>query len=160
MVAGGCRKPYQLPIQCDPKKQGEHFRTPRGACRQWPAGHQAHLAWCVDERTFQQVTKIEHGLYCLGSGSAGIDFDLLVVFTRFHVYMLLAGCPGCLAYSTTQVRVDTGVPSRVVALKPKFWLTCRLVLAQQKAVRIAVSWADWLELFKVLVSTAPWGLLW
>lgn len=39
----------------------------------------------------------------------------------------------------TQVKVDPGVPTKLIPTKPKFWLTCSLTVPAKMAVQIDVT---------------------
>ena len=40
----------------------------------------------------------------------------------------------------SQVKVETGVPTKITSLKPKFWLTCSLTVGAKTAVQIRTNW--------------------
>ncbi|CAK9032428.1 unnamed protein product [Durusdinium trenchii] len=44
-----------------------------------------------------------------------------------------------MASTLWEVKIESGVPSKIMALKPKFWLVCRLSIAAKHAVKLSVN---------------------
>lgn len=109
------RLALELSLQRGSKASHFDLRPKGDTSRNGDAEHEAHSVRRCCPRQPAQASEVDHGPH--GLGGAG--------FLRVSL--------------PSEVRCDQGLPARIIAVKPKFWLVGSIVIGKQKVARLSVA---------------------